>query len=367
MDDILLLGALERYLGNEMSLQEKAVFEELRKSNPEIDQLVVENTYFLQELDHYRAGKQYRHSLHEVEAKLSEEGLITRSQLNGKTKIAYLWNRYKRTVAVAASIAGIISLVSASFIILVTKNQVENTKTDLISYVNNVNNKTRIKINSGNNNSQRAAVTPQVDFRATSFLIDNKGYLLTNEHVVDQMKNIYVENSNGIYFNAKTIYTDKNTDLAILKISDSSFKVSNTPIPYSIKNTDYDLGVHVFTLGFPKSEIVYGEGYLSAKTGNDGDSTAYQLSVSANPGNSGGPVVNKNGEIVGVITAKDSKADGVVYAAKSKDVLKVINDLKASDSTLSNIKIPSGSALAGMDRAQQVKKMEYFVYMVVGN
>jgi serine protease Do len=362
MDDILLLGALERYLGGEMSQQEKAVFDELRKSNPEVDQMVVENTYFLQELDNYRTTKQYRHSLHEVENKLAAEGLITRSQLNGKTKVVYLWNRYKRTVAVAASIAGIISIVSASFIILFTQNQVENTKTDLYSYVNT---KTRIRI--GSTNAQQISTAPQVDYRATSFLIDNKGYLLTNAHVVERMRNIYVENNKGDYFTARTIYSDKNTDLAILKISDSSFKVSAVTIPYSIKNTDYDLGTHIFTLGFPKSEIVYGEGYLSAETGNEDDSTAYQLSVSANPGNSGGPVVNKNGEIIGILTAKDSKADGVVYAAKSKDVFKLIDDFEKSDTTNQVIKLPTGKGLAGLERMQQVKKMEEFVYMVVGN
>ncbi|MEI9935176.1 MAG: serine protease [Ferruginibacter sp.] len=293
MDDIQLLDTLERYLNNEMPEQERTLFEELRKSNSKIDQFAVENTYFLHELDKYRSEKNYRHSLYQVENKLAAEGIITKSQLSGKTKIIYLWNKYKRTVAVAASIAGVISLISASIIILVTKNQVENTKMDLYSYVNN---KTEIKINS--NKHVQQPVTPQVDYRATSFLIDTKGYLLTNAHVVERMKNIYVENSKGDYFTATTIYADKNADLAVLKITDSSYKNSNI-IPYTIKKYTYDLGTHIYTLGFPRNEVVYGEGYLSANTGNEGDSTAYQLSISANPGNSGGPVVNKNGEIVG--------------------------------------------------------------------
>jgi len=365
MDDILLLDALERYLSGEMSPQERALFEELRKSNPEVDQLVVENSYFLQQLDKYRTDKSYRHSLHEVEAKLVQEGVITEPQLHGKTKVVYLWKRTRRTIAVAASIAAIFSLVSASIIILFTRNQVETTKTDLYSYVNT---KTRIKINQPSNSSAQQIVAPQVDYRATSFLIDSKGYLITNAHVVERMKNIYVENNKGDYFTAITVYTDKNSDLALLKINDTSFKVSNTTIPYSIKNTDYDLGEHIFTLGFPKSEVVYGEGYLSAKSGNEGDSTAYQLSVSVNPGNSGGPVVNKNGEIIGIITAKDNKADGVVYAAKSKDVFKLICDLKQTDTSLNDsIKLPAGNGLKGLDRVVQVKKMEEFVYMVVGN
>jgi serine protease Do len=111
---------------------------------------------------------------------------------------------------------------------------------------------------------------------------------------------------------------------------------------------------------------VYGEGYVSAKSGNDGDSLAYQLTVSANPGNSGGPVVNKNGEIIGIITAKDSKADGVVYATKSRNIFKMIDELKKAD-TSTSIKAPVGNGLKGVERTQQVKKMEEFVFMVVGN
>ncbi|MEI9935177.1 MAG: hypothetical protein WDM71_10095 [Ferruginibacter sp.] len=59
---------------------------------------------------------------------------------------------------------------------------------------------------------------------------------------------------------------------------------------------------------------------------------------------------------------------GVVYAAKSTDIFKLIDDLKKSDSTVNqNIKIPIGNGLKGLEREQQVKKMKEFVYMVVGN
>jgi len=363
MNEMQILDAVERYLRGEMSPQEIASFEELRKSNPEIDQMVVEHTYFLQNLETYEATKNYKHSLNEIEAKLSEEGFITKPQMKGTAKVVYLWKKYKRNVAVAASIAGIVSVVSGSVMVIFTKHQVESTKTELVDYVNT---RTKAKNNITVINGNTAiTMPPQVDFRATGFLIDNKGYLVTNAHVVERMKNIYVQNNKGDYFTAVTVYTDKNADLAVLKINDSSFKETGA-IPYTFKKTSYDLGEQIFTLGFPKNEFVYGEGYLSAASGNEGDSTAYQLSVSANPGNSGGPVVNKNGEIIGIITSKDSKADGVVYAAKSKDIFKMVEDLKKTDSTI-NIKVPSGSGLKGLERTQQIKKMEEFVYMVVGN
>ncbi|UAY53503.1 S1C family serine protease [Ferruginibacter albus] len=365
-----ILDALERYLRGEMSPQEAAQFEELRRTNPEIDQLTVEHTYFLNEVERFEAVKNFKHAINEVEAKLTQEGIINKSQLNGKAKVVYLWKKYKRNIAVAASIALLISLFSSGIIFNYSKRQTDSTYEQLVGLIN----KTQQQVNEIKIDQQKSKVNvpvkvqpDNINYRGTGFLIDGRGYLVTNFHVLSRMKNIYVENNKGEYFTATAVYTDNTSDLAILKIADTSFKTINS-IPYSIKKSNADLSEQFFTLGFPRNEVVYGEGYVSAQSGNDDDSTAYQLNVSANPGNSGAPVINKNGELIGIITAKDSKADGVVYAAKSKNIVRIIDELKRSDtSSNQTIKIPSGTALKSLDRAQQVKKMQEFVYMVVGN
>jgi len=367
MDDILLLEAVERYLAGEMTPQEKAFFEEVRKNTPAVDQLVVEHTYFLHTVQHFASTKAFKHTLAEVHTELTEEGVIAAPQLTGKVKVISLWLKYKRSIAVAASIAGFISLLTSGLMITYTKKYGNENYNQLVYQIN----QTKSEIRKLKNSPAQIPVIPKkaepkVDFRGTSFLIDGKGYLVTNAHVISRMKNIYVENNKGEYFNATAIYIDNSVDLAVLKITDTAYKTV-TNLPYSIKRANSDLGEQCFTLGFPRNEIVYGEGYVSAKSGSDGDSTSYQLTVSANPGNSGGPVINRNGEIIGIITAKDSKADGVVYATKSRNIFKLLDNLKKNDEKAASIKTPANAGLKGLDRVQQVKKMEEFVYMVVGS
>ncbi len=365
MEDILLLEAVERYLKGEMNPEEKAFFEGLRKKDPEIDQLVVEHTYFLQGLDSFGTTKGIKHTLNEVEAKLIAEGFIGLAPLKGTAKVVSLWKKYQRNIAVAASIAGFISILATGVMVSYTKNYGNENYRVLVDQLNATNREVS-KLKSKEIGIGIAKQSPVVDFRATGFLIDGKGYLVTNAHVISRMKNIYIENKKGDFYIAEALYTDKDVDLAILKITDTAFKAV-TNLPYSIKKGNSSLGEHFFTLGFPRNEIVYGEGYVSAKSGNDGDSTAYQLTVSANPGNSGGPVINHNGEIIGIITGKDSKADGVVYAAKSKNILDILEKLKKMDDKYQVIKTPANTDLKKLDREQQVNKMEEFVFMVVGN
>lgn len=366
MEDILILATVERYLAGDMSTEEKTAFEDLRKKDAALDQLVVEHAYFLQGLEQYGATKKFKQALQEVETQLAEEGLMKAPELSGKAKMVYLWNKYKRNVAVAASIAGFISILSLGLMITITKNFGNQNYDVLVKELHKTNSEINKLKNTTGATGTRQRIEPKVDFRGTGFLIDGKGYLITNAHVISKMKNIYVENSKGEYFTTTAVFTDNEVDLAILKIEDTAF-TTITNLPYSIKKSNSELGEQFFTLGFPRNEIVYGEGYVSAKSGSDGDTTAYQLTVSANPGNSGGPVINKNGEIIGIITAKDAKADGVVYAAKSKNIFKLIEQLKAKDSSYQSLKTPINKNLKGLDRVQQVKKMEEFVFMVVGN
>ena len=110
--------------------------------------------------------------------------------------------------------------------------------------------------------------------------------------------------------------------------------------------------------------MVYNQGYLSARTGLNGDSLSCQITIAANPGNSGGPVLNQAGEVIGVLSTRQTSAEGVVFAIQSRYIYSVLNDLKKLDTSYSRVKISSNSSLKGLERSQQLKKIEDCIYMV---
>lgn len=362
MEDILLLETVERYLSDSMLPEEKAYFEQLRKNTPEIDQMVVEHKLFLQQMEVYSEHKTLTNTLHDVHSHLVSEGSIKEHEEVTQTgKVVQLWHKYKRVTGIAAFIAGITALI-ISFLVAELSPSPKNTDIQELSRkINNLEQKTNV-LNAEIKKDQAKIPARAYVSVGTGFLIDAKGYIVTNAHVLKATGAI-VTNTKNKEFNTDIVFVDPGKDLAILKIDDSSFTPSSS-LPYSIRKSSVSLGEDVFTLGFPRDEIVYNMGYLSAKTGFAGDTSSFQISLAANPGNSGGPVFNKTGEVIGVLSTRETQAEGVVFAIKSKSIYQIVDELKKTDSAFHNIKLSTTSNLRGMDRVQQIKEVEDCVFQV---
>ncbi len=366
MEELVMLDAVERYLKDEMSAQERNSFEEMRRQNPEVDQLVVEQQMFLQQLNHYGDHREFKHQLHLLHSQLLEEGNIDETPEEEKgAPVIKIWKKYKRTIAVAASIAGITALTISGALHLLTP---KTTQSDLqllsrkMSELDRKTTETNIKVNQLIGTPAKSPEGPQKS-GGSSFLIDGSGYLVTNSHVVSGASTLIVVNKGREYI-AKKVYNDDVNDIAILKIDDQDWKpVSN--LPYSIRKTSVDLGEEIFTLGYPRNEVVYNRGYMSARSGYNDDTLSIQIAISANPGNSGGPLLDRNGDIIGILSTRDKQANEVVFASKAININKAIEELKKDSSDIS-VKLPSSSSLRGMDRVQQIKKIQDCVFMVKG-
>jgi serine protease Do len=162
----------------------------------------------------------------------------------------------------------------------------------------------------------------------SGIVISNNGYIITNNHVVENGK-IFDIRINDKTYKADLIKTDKTNDFAILKINDKAF-VNFTKIPFVIKNSTLSIGTKVFTLGFPQTEIQgkgikLTDGIISSKTGYQDDPVCYQISCPIQPGNSGGPLFDMNGSLVGIVNAGIPGANSVGYSIKSTYLLNFLD------------------------------------------
>lgn len=361
MEKIQIMDAVERYLRQEMSAEERASFEQLRKTDPEVDQMVVEHSMFLQQLDTFGEFNQYKNTLNEVHHELVQQGAIIEQA--PRAAVRQLWKKYKRVMAVAASIAGITTLLIAGMVSYYSRKANTQYVEELSKKFENTRRTVdALKQQVESDKDNKAPDNVPIKSGGTGFLIDGKGFIVTNAHVVKGSTSVIVQNNKGQEFRASIIHINPTSDLAILRIVDQDYKPYGQ-LPYSIRKTGADLGEPLFTLGFPREEIVYNEGYMSAKTGFNGDTISFQIGVSANPGNSGGPVFNKNGEIIGIINTRQMQAEGVVFAITAKNIHQTLQEI-ADDTTIQKVKLPVVSSLKGMDRTQQIKKIEDCIFMV---
>ena len=277
-----------------------------------------------------------------------------------------LFKKYTKTLAIAASSALIAVMITVSLLMglgYLSKKQ-SNQITDLNRVGLERKSKKLINIKDSKSNAKEASYRA-ANIEGSAFALNNKGYIVTSFHMVNGADSIFIENDQIDRACTKVIFTDANLDLAILKIVNSDL-VAKWRVPFSIKEKNADVGEKVFTLGYPRNEIVYGDGSLSSLSGYSNDKSMYQISIPVNPGNSGGPLLDENANVIGVIRGKISGEEGTGFAIKSNEILKAISELE-NDSLKQELMSQNkrNQNIKKLKRSEQIKLINPYVFNVL--
>jgi len=181
------------------------------------------------------------------------------------------------------------------------------------------------------NPNQQQPRERKVSSLGSGVIVDSDGYVLTNHHVVARADKISVELANGKKYLAKIIGQDPQSDLAVLKVD------ADEPLPFAQvgDSTDLEVGDWVLAFGSPFSlEKTVTSGIVSATGRNVAGTRSFgdyiQTDAAINPGNSGGPLVNMQGEVVGInsfIQTRSGGSNGVGFAIPSTVFVNSYNQL----------------------------------------
>jgi len=181
--------------------------------------------------------------------------------------------------------------------------------------------------------SIKGVVTLKTDVaQGTGFIITNDGYIVTNAHVLNEAHYANAYTYDNKKYSADLIGYDLNMDIALLKIQGSFSTLSLGD------SDEVRIGEKVIAIGNPLGlSFTATEGIISARDRTfDNKPYYFQTDVSLNPGNSGGPLINTAGEVIGINNFKISQAEGIGFALESNYIKETVNGiaLKALNQTL---------------------------------
>ncbi len=163
----------------------------------------------------------------------------------------------------------------------------------------------------------------------TGFFLRDQKIVVTNYHVVQGCKEVALEDHNQHRYLAKVIFVNPETDLALLKSAvptGTGEKISLNP-SLEVKNTE-KIYIHGFPFGLPYTVT---EGIVSSPRQMMGQRHYLQTDAAVNPGNSGGPMLNSKGELMGITTSKFMDADNVGFGIPFTDLVDEMKGLKISE------------------------------------
>lgn len=221
--------------------------------------------------------------------------------------------------------------------------------------------------------SDRTSASSGISATGSGFLVSPDGIIATNAHVISGAKELKVSLPSEIgttEYTAELLLKDESNDVALLKISDPRFQAFSE-LPYSIVQST-EIGENVFTIGYPLNSVM-GENYkvtngiVSANSGLRDDVRFLQITTPIQPGNSGGPLFNEDGNIIGLTTAKlnedaiGTSIENVNYAIKATYLINIYNMLPNTQT------LTTRSNLGGLELKEQIKELRKYVCLIKVN
>ncbi|OFY69918.1 MAG: hypothetical protein A3G23_05520 [Bacteroidetes bacterium RIFCSPLOWO2_12_FULL_37_12] len=201
----------------------------------------------------------------------------------------------------------------------------------------------------------------------SGLIFSASGYIITNHHVIENADKIMVDLQRGGIsktYKASIIQKDAVNDLAIIKIEDENFTTLSKLRYAFLDKGGLDVGASVFTIGYPLAlsgmgkEPKFTDGKISSKTGYNNALNTYQTSIPVQPGSSGSPLFNKNGQFIGIINAKIMDADNVSYAIKLnyiKNIIDLLPDIP---------ELPNDGSISELSLEEKVKILSGYIVFI---
>jgi len=358
-----ILELAEGYIDGTLTQETTLFIDQQLITGPLFKETFEEHTAFLQSLKAAGNDLRFRNTLQAAGKKHAQKEKVKRAMRYPLTP------QFWRTAAIAAGVALITS--GITFSVLNKSFQKSDTQYRTISReVSHIKNQQQQlqqqQAELINTISKNTAAAPKADARytGTGFALTNDGYFVTAYHVINDGKgdfdSVYIQNQDGDYFKAFLVNFDAKSDIAIMKVEKKNFRFGKGEIPYAFSAAKSGLGTQIFTLGFPKDDAVYSEGYISGRNGFAGNDQQYTLQLPAGHGQSGSPVVDAQGNVTAMLTAIGNPGEANTYAVSSGALLDLIKTLPAGG----NLHLAHYSKMAHLTREQQIEKMENYTFSV---
>lgn len=208
----------------------------------------------------------------------------------------------------------------------------------------------------------------------SGFIINTLGHILTNDHVVEQCTTVNIGYDSVNPLTASVLKRDKRNDIALLKLNSETLLLEKIENLFNnrdglLRLNDIELGEEILVAGYPFGELYSNTikvtgGMISASRGMNDDSTQFQIDAAVQPGNSGGPIYDESGNIIGMVIAqldkiKIAKATGslpenVNFGIKVSTLKQFLDSIELEVTSSKNIKIKSKKELAQISKNQTV-------------